>query len=159
MLELKVLALLFVANGAPIIAEWVLDRRWSWPVDGGRHFADGRSLLGPTKTIRGVALGMLAGMAAAPLMGLPVSVGLVAGFSAMLGDLLSSFVKRRQGRPSSSMALGIDQIPESLLPALALKPLLGLEWLSVAAIVAVFFVADLAASRLLFRLGVRKRPY
>lgn len=159
MLELKLLALLFAANGAPIIAERVLGGRWSWPIDGGRLFIDDRPLLGPTKTIRGVVVGMLASVTMAPLAGFPVSVGLVAGAFAMLGDLLSSFVKRRLGHPTSSMALGIDQVPESLLPMLALKPLLGLDWSSIGGIVAVFFLAELAASRLLFRLGVRKRPY
>ena len=34
----------------------------------------------------------------------------------MAGDLLSSFTKRRMRLASSSMAPGIDQVPESVLP-------------------------------------------
>ena len=37
----------------------------------------------------------------------------------MTGDLFSSFIKRRFGSAPSSQALGLDQIPESLLPLVA----------------------------------------
>ena len=52
------------------------------------------------------------------VIGLPWNIGLVVAVWAMVGDCLSSFVKRRLKMPSSSMALGLDQIPESLLPLL-----------------------------------------
>ena len=77
----------------------------------------------------------------------------------MAGDLLSSFAKRRLGRPSSSQALGLDQVPESLLPLLACRVPLGLGWLDVAVLVGVFLVGELLVSRLLYRLHIRDRPY
>jgi hypothetical protein len=40
-------------------------------------------------------------------------------FMAMLGDLFSGFVKRRLGMGPSDKALGLDYVPESLLPLLA----------------------------------------
>ena len=77
----------------------------------------------------------------------------------MAGDLISSFIKRRMGRPPSSRALGLDQIPESLLPALACKSLLALTVADVIVVVALFSVGELILSRLLFKMHIRKEPY
>ena len=49
--------------------------------------------------------------------GLPATVGTPLGGGAMLGDALSSFIKRRMGAAPSSRATGLDQIPEALLAA------------------------------------------
>jgi CDP-2,3-bis-(O-geranylgeranyl)-sn-glycerol synthase len=81
------------------------------------------------------------------------------GAGAVAGDLFSSFVKRRLGLASSSMAIGLDQIPESLFPLLASRILLPLGWLDILAGVAVFFVGELVGSRILFRLKLRDTPY
>jgi CDP-2,3-bis-(O-geranylgeranyl)-sn-glycerol synthase len=77
----------------------------------------------------------------------------------MAGDLLSSFTKRRLGRPASSRAIPIDQIPESLLPLLACYTALDLSYLDVLVGVLVFLIGGLLLSRVLFRLHVRDRPY
>jgi len=77
----------------------------------------------------------------------------------MVGDLLSSFVKRRLDRRPSSQAIGIDQIPEALLPLLACRAALGLGLLDIVVVVAAFFVGELVVSRLLFRLHIRDEPY
>jgi len=50
----QILSLLVVANGAPIIARELLGERGDWPLVFGWLFCDGRPLLGPSKTIRGV---------------------------------------------------------------------------------------------------------
>ena len=77
----------------------------------------------------------------------------------MAGDLLSSFVKRRLALPPSSKATGLDQVPESLLPALACHGALVLTLADIALVVAVFFVGEIIFSRLFFHLGLRDRPY
>jgi CDP-2,3-bis-(O-geranylgeranyl)-sn-glycerol synthase len=77
----------------------------------------------------------------------------------MVGDALSSFVKRRLGITPSGRATGIDQIPEALLPLLVIRGTLGLSWLQVAVITLVFFALEIPLARLLFRLGLRDRPY
>ena len=59
----------------------------------------------------------------------------------------------------SSMTLGLDQVPESLFPAVACSAYLPLGPLYVALIVLVFFVGELATSRLFFAVGLRDRPY
>lgn len=157
--SLLLLGLLLLANGAPLIArEW-----FGWihpiPLDGGRHFPDGRPLLGPTKTLRGIVASVLLTALASWLIGLGWQTGALIGLFAMLGDLTSSFIKRRLGLAPSSMALGLDQVPESLFPLLAVREVLGLSWEKVSLLVLLFFASELLLSRVLYRIGFRKRPY
>lgn len=150
---------MIVANGAPILAGKLLGHRLREPVDGGRRLADGRPVFGPSKTWRGLVVAVLASALAAPLLGLSPLLGAAAGALAMAGDLLSSFAKRRLGRESSSMALGIDQVPESLLPAAVLAPVLSLGVVEVLAVTVLFFVVELVLSAVLYVVGVRDQPY
>ncbi|HYE35141.1 CDP-archaeol synthase [Methylocaldum sp.] len=159
MLTFKLLFLLLAANGVPILLNKGLGERLAWPIDGGACFLDRRPLFGSSKTWRGLIAAIpLTGLAAAGV-GLPIGVGLCIGGAAMLGDLFSSFVKRRLGVPSSGMAFGLDQIPESLFPLLVVRVELGLELTYVAALVATFVFLDLVLSRILFQLRIRQRPY
>ena len=77
----------------------------------------------------------------------------------MAGDLLSSFIKRRLNRPPSSRAIGLDQIPESLLPLLACHEALALTAADIGIVVAAFFAGAVILSRLLYRVGLRDEPY
>jgi CDP-archaeol synthase len=77
----------------------------------------------------------------------------------MAGDLLSSFTKRRLGMKPSSKATGLDQIPESLLPALMCWKHLSLSFIDVIALVGAFFVGEILLSLLLFKAHIRDRPY
>jgi CDP-2,3-bis-(O-geranylgeranyl)-sn-glycerol synthase len=155
----QLLLLVLIANGAPVITRVLLGRRWGRPVDGGRLCFDGHPWLGPSKTLRGVVAALLCSTVAAVLIGLTASIGLLVGAGAMLGDLLSSFIKRRLGIPSSGMALGLDQIPEVLIPALLVRSQLDISWAEVAGIVAAFVVLELVLSRILFALNIRRHPF
>lgn len=156
---LQMLALLAVANTTPLLAKRVLGARFSRPIDLGRKFRDGRPLLGPSKTIRGLVLAIGATAGVAPLVGLGVRVGLLVGAGAMLGDLLASFVKRRCRIPSSGRSTGLDQVPESLLPLLICRTTLGLTGTDILLTVAVFLVGEMVFARLFFRWQLRDRPY
>ena len=158
-LVLKLLVLLAVANGAPVLAKRLLGDRLARPLDGGAIFIDGRPLFGPSKTIRGIVVALAATPLAAALMGLSWQLGVVVAGLAVVGDLLTSFVKRRMGLPSSSMALGLDQIPESLLPLLGAWLFVPLSLLDILVGVAAFFAGELILSRILFHLNLRERPY
>jgi CDP-diglyceride synthetase len=158
-LDLEILALLAAANGAPILGKKILGPRFSRPLDGGCIFIDGRRLLGDSKTFRGALLATIATLACSFVLGLALSVGLIAALGAIAGDLLSSFIKRRLGRPPSSRALGLDQIPESLLPALLLQPALRLGICDVTTIVLLFLAGEIFLSRILFRWRIRDEPY
>lgn len=155
----QMLFLLAVANGAPVLAKRLIGERFAWPVDGHSRFSDGRSIFGSSKTFRGLATSLLATVAAAELIGLSGGDGALIATLAMLGDLLSSFIKRRRGAAPSDQMLGLDQIPEALLPALFAPPAISLSFADVVAVVGLFFVAELAGSRLLYALNIKDRPY
>jgi CDP-diglyceride synthetase len=159
LLILKLLALVAVANGTPVLATKLLGERLARPLDGGAVFVDGRPLFGPSKTIRGIVLSLIATPLAAWLIGLTWPLGVAVAALAIAGDLCSSFVKRRMGLASSSKAIGLDQIPESLLPLLGARVFVPLGWLDVLIGVALFFVGELILSRILFDLDLRDRPY
>lgn len=100
---------------------------------------------------------MLATTAAAGVLGLGWKVGALLGVVAMAGDLLASFIKRRLGLAPSSQAVGLDQIPESLMLAGRLfMPVTGLD---IAVTTLLFFVGEVILSRLLYKWHVRDRPY
>ncbi|NIR29622.1 MAG: CDP-archaeol synthase [Gammaproteobacteria bacterium] len=158
MTVLVLLLLLLVANGAPLIAHHLLGDRLSWPLDGGRRFLDGRPLLGPAKTLRGVGVAVLACAMAGSAVGPSLATGALFGLYAMAGDVLASFIKRRMGIAPSHSALGLDQGLEALLPLLALRGRLSLHWTEIALTVVGFFVLEIVLSRILYRLRVRRRP-
>ena len=156
--EFFLILLLLTANGSPIVVRNLLGRRLDSPLDGGRTWSDGRSLLGASKTWRGLIASVLATSLLAPLLGWSWQLGTTIGVFAMLGDTLSSFIKRRLGLPSSAMAPGLDHIPDSLLPLLACKSQLQLSWTQVVLLSLGFMVANLLLSRLLQRVGIRRPP-
>jgi hypothetical protein len=59
------------------------------------------------------------------------TIGLLVAATAMIGDLFSSFAKRRMKLAPGSTALGLDQIPESLLPVIACRWLLPITALDI----------------------------
>jgi len=153
------LLLLLCANGAPILAERVLGERWKYPVDGGLRLADGYPLFGTAKTYRGIGAALLGCSVFAEITGLSFWMGAIFAFGAMTGDLFSSFIKRRLGITPSGQAIGLDQIPEAMLPLWLLQQPLELTGGDVLMLTAVFVVVELALSRLLYRWHIRKRPY
>jgi len=156
---LHLLILVSVANSVPIILARLMGDTFAQPVDFGKCFVDGRPMLGQSKTWRGV-IGAVACCALLALpLGYPVIVGASAGALAMLGDMLSSFAKRRMALASSARAPALDQLPESAIPAIALKSVFGLDWLDVGLVVMAFVVLDVVFSVISYRLGIRKRPY
>ncbi|MCU7845028.1 MAG: CDP-archaeol synthase [Candidatus Thiodiazotropha sp. (ex Monitilora ramsayi)] len=158
-IELKLLILLVAANGAPILARHLLGECCTWPLDGGRKTSSGQPILGSSKTWRGIVAALLLTPAVAYLLGFEWHWGMIIGGLAMLGDIIASFVKRRLGYPPSSQAIGLDQIPESLVPLLAIAPFYPLKWWSVLIVVIAFAVVVPLLSRLFFLMGIRRRPY
>jgi CDP-diglyceride synthetase len=159
MLYFQVLLLLITANGAPIVARFIMKDRWNTPLDGGMTFMDGRPVLGKSKTYRGMAFSLVGTVLAAEVLGMPWEIGLMVGGLAMTGDCLSSFIKRRVGYDSGAMALGLDQIPESLFPLLGVWGSLSLSAGGIMATVAAFMAVDLIVSPFLYKLGIREQPY
>ncbi len=148
-LIIDLILLLIIANAAPVIISLLLGRHGNRPLDGNHLLADGHPLLGPSKTIRGVFAAVLCTALAAPLFDLGWLQGAGFGLLAMLGDIGSSFTKRRLGLDSGHSVPLLDQLPETLLPLWVLQPALGMTLPEMLAAVAVFIVIDLLLSRLL----------
>lgn len=137
------LVLIVVANAAPFAAKLLLRRRFDQAIDFDAIWTDGQPLLGHSKTIRGLVLSLMFTGALAPAVGLPWIVGLSIAGSAMAGDLLTSFLKRRLGMASSTSAPVIDQLAECLFPAMVCALQLGLSLINVFVIVAIFTLSDI----------------
>jgi len=155
----ELLLLLIAANGSPVLVAKLLGDRWNSPIDGGVCLWDGQPLLGASKTWRGLAAAALATALVGALFGLGWLFGAFFGLVSMLGDMLSSFLKRRLRLSASTRATGIDQLPEAILPLWAGMIFMDYGYEVVALGAVVFFVLGTVASPLLYRLGIRKRPY
>ena len=147
------------------------------PVDGRRKFSDGRRLLGNGKTVRGFFAGVFAGILVGALEGilLPgtafdiygtgastyVLAGLLLGLGTMLGDLLGSFIKRRQNIAPGKPSLVMDQLL-FLVGALVLSYPLAAHLLTVEGVlflaVLTYFV-HVGANVVANRLGLKKVPW
>lgn len=148
-----------MANGTPILLSRLLGPWGAAPVDGGCRLRDGGRLFGPTKTWRGLLGGIVAAECTGLVLGVGIGHGGAAGGLSLLGDLGTSFLKRRLRLPPSTRATGLDQLPEALVPTLCLAGWFELGVWQAATVVAGFIVADMAMSRVGFRLGIRRNPH
>lgn len=128
-------------------------------IDFDKVLADGQRLFGDSKTWRGLVGAAITTSLAAILLGYPASIGFTVAVLALLGDLFSSFIKRRLAMRPGSMAPLLDQVPESLLPASFLMHEFGLHLNDLVVLVISFIIIELLLSRIFFILGVRKAPY
>ena len=156
----ELIVLLVVANGSPLVAR-AIGGRWllAHPIDGGRYLRDGQPLLGPSKTWRGLVVSVVATGAAAQWLEVGLVFGLCFGLLAMLGDLFSSFIKRRLHLDASARFRGLDQFPEAVLPLMLAKPVYGIGWGWVIGLALAFTLINILTSPILFRLGLRRRPH
>ena len=104
-------------------------------------------------------LSVLCTSGAAVLLYLDWSTGATIAATSMLGDLFSSFIKRRLHLQPHAQVFGLDQIPEALLPLLLVKAQFDLTSLHIAGLIFAFVVLEVVLSRILFRLKIRDRPY
>lgn len=88
------------------------------PIDGGRLWKDGRPILGPGKTWRGLIVGIVCGTTFGLLLGYFVEQetfkslirAFLLSFGALLGDAIGSFIKRRSGLKRGESYLFMDQL-------------------------------------------------
>jgi hypothetical protein len=158
-LIVQLIAVLILANLSPLLAKKILGDRFSHPIDAGVVLNDGRALFGPSKTIRGILSSVVVTSIGSELIGLGLGIGGLVAVTAMAGDLISSFIKRRLGFETSSRATGLDQIPEALLPLLACEFFLPLSALDMGVIVVIFVIGEIVLSPLFHLAGIRDEPY
>lgn len=139
------------------------------PIDFGRTWKDGRPILGPGKTWRGLLIAPLVAALLTWLLRLAVTetrwgtladwstwgpdawwflIAYSLGFGALFGDAVKSFFKRRTGRERGAKWPGFDQldfVAGSLLLCLLVSTLLALG----GAVTPNFFLAEFTWPRLL----------
>lgn len=156
---LDALFLILVANGAPVVLARLLGDRFAFPLDAYRCLDDGFRILGNSKTLRGLVVSVATTSLAAVLIGHSAVSGLLVGTFAMLGDLSTSFAKRRLRLAESSRAFALDTLPEAMFPTVALA-ISGLVTAIDVVTLSVGFVLTAAIlSPVLHSLGVRRQPY
>lgn len=143
----KILFFLFWGNLLPPLASLALGDRLASPLDHGATWFDGRPLFGPHKTVRGILASLLGSTLIFPLLGVSWRITMCAAALLMLGDLLSSFLKRRLHMPSGESVFGLDQIFEALLPAIYLASRMQAPLWSVIFSLAIFVPVAHAGAR------------
>ncbi len=142
----------YVANAAPVVLGG------GRPLDGGATWVDGKPLLGSHKTIRGCAVGMLAGALVGVAQGWP-TVGVVQGVGAILGDLMSSFVKRRLDLEPGASAPLLDQLDFIVVAALLSQPLTKASHQDLATIILLTVPIHYLANFFSWLFKVKDRPW
>lgn len=118
----------YVANMTPVITAKLFPK-WSAPMDGGRVHRDGRRLMGPGKTWRGLVTGAVAAALTAWIQSqtrpaswdvttfgaqsgawAPVALGTALGLGTGAGDAIKSYFKRRKDRPRGAPWIPFDQL-------------------------------------------------
>lgn len=151
----------YVANGSAVFAGRL---KWRHPIDFGRNFINGRRVFGDGKTFEGLAVGTTAGTILGWLPNLykPVlSLGdaFVLSISALLGDMLGAFIKRRLCMPRGHPAFPLDQL-DFLLTAMLVYSLYAEIPLYAVLIAAVVTPAIHRATNLVaYLLGLKKEPW
>lgn len=86
------------------------------PLDLGRHFIDGKRILGDGVTVRGSLAGVLCGtvvglaQADFDIGSTAAQAGFLLSLGAIVGDGVGSFIKRRLGMPKGAPAPLLDQL-------------------------------------------------
>ena len=146
----QLLMLIIIANGAPVLARLLLGSKFNAALDGGVVLADNSPLFGTSKTWRGVFAALLVTTVCALIFDYSAEIGIQIAIFAVFGDLLSSFIKRRLSLLPSSKVPLLDQIPESLFPALMMMDFFDLQLFAVAILVTSFTIIDLIVTYYLY---------
>ena len=170
----------YFANSVPVVLGG------GAPIDGGKKWGDGQRLFGDGKTVRGFFAGALAGVAVGALEGVLLAgtpwdiyagagalaggaggaatyvlAGFLLGCGAMAGDLLGSFIKRRQGLSRGKPSLVMDQLLFLALALLFAYPLAQqlLTPEAVLFLAVLTYIVHVGANVLANRLGLKKVPW
>ena len=142
----------YVANSTPVVLGG------GPALDGGEMWSDGKPILGPNKTIRGGITGIISGTLLGFLQG-----NLIGGFAqatgAILGDLLSSFYKRRRDYlPGSSMPL-IDQLDFIIIAVILSYPFQATDLASAFIIMVITIPIHYGTNYVAWLLKLKKNPW
>ena len=147
----------YVANSTPVLLGS------GTPIDRGKKFVDGRTILGTNKTVKGFTYGFLLGSVAALAEAvlfenyLLVLAGIVASLGALLGDLFGAFVKRRLDISPGHPLPVVDQLDFILGAVLLTSPVLNVTWGAVLILVIATLPIHLLSNAIAYMLRLKKR--
>lgn len=168
-----------LANAMPVVAAKLpYLRSLSFPLDGGMIWK-GKRLLGEHKTIRGIVVGMLTGVAFVTLQRYlydafpafftfgpfdygsanPIGLGLALGLGPLVGDAIKSFFKRQQNIESGDMWFPFDQIDYILGAIVFSLPFYVFPVVDYVVIIVVGFLANVVTNFVSHRVGLKAVPY
>ena len=156
-LTTKIIVLLWLLNFIPPFLAFIFQDRFNTPLDGNKTFFDGQPILGPHKTIRGFVGSIVCGGLTAHLFSLSLLQGVALGILTMLGDIITSFIKRRLKLSSGTVVPGLDQFLEAFLPLVFWKYINNISWHYVVLATFIFSVGAFEGSRF-FKLTILKPP-
>lgn len=151
----------YVANGSAVFASRL---KWRHPVDFGRNFIDGRRIFGDGKTYEGVAIGIATGTVLGYFPNLVYHVigvfdAFVLSASAVLGDLIGAFIKRRLCMPRGHPAFPLDQLDFLLTAFLVYSLFREIPVVYVLAAVVITPVIHRATNYVAYLLKLKKEPW
>jgi CDP-2,3-bis-(O-geranylgeranyl)-sn-glycerol synthase len=134
-----------------------------------------RKWLGDHKTVGGFVVGIAAGIIVAwsfskgAFTSLPHGAnlpfehwlwfGASMGFAALVGDSLKSFFKRRLNLRPGAPWIPFDQIDFVVAALIVLSFWIKIDWLEMAIVLALSFLADVIVNQLSYRLGIKREPW
>lgn len=142
----------YVANGFPVLFGG------GPPLDGGEQWVDGKPILGKNKTIRGSIAGIVFGSIVGFIQG-NIFGGLAQSVGAILGDLISSFLKRRYDlSPGSSMPI-VDQLDFITLAVIMSYPFQSTDLLSIGIILIITVPIHYGTNYFAWLLKLKANPW
>jgi predicted MPP superfamily phosphohydrolase len=151
----KVVAFLLWVNMLPPLAHLIWEDRFKWPVDCGATWLDGRDILGPHKTYRGILFSLFGSLFFVHILPIGWRFILFGTSLALGGDLITSFIKRRLNLPAGERVPGMDHFLESLMPTVFFGKYLpsytsvgiaALDWWQMTVIISLFILISSVAS-------------
>ncbi|MFP4586530.1 MAG: CDP-archaeol synthase [Desulfohalobiaceae bacterium] len=141
LVSLQILILLGGINLTPALLGYWHRQKEPASLDRGRKLQDNQPIFGPGKTIAGLILALLAGPILALILFWPWWLGLTCAALSMLGDLLTSFAKRRLALDRGTDLPVLDHLPEAALPLIPLSIYLQLGLLHCLFLLLIFCLA------------------
>jgi len=142
----------YVANSSPVVLGG------GTPLDRGLKWLDGKPFLGSHKTIRGCVFGILAGSIIGLLQG-NFFGGIAQSVGAILGDLISSFFKRRMDfEPGASVPL-LDQLNFIVVAIILSQPYQHTSWVHILTILVITAPIHYAVNYVAWLLKLKSHPW
>lgn len=157
MLSAKILLLLLSINAIPLLLARFFPKIAAGPLDNNHKFLDGYPVLGRHKTIGGFLCGILAGGILGHLMGFSLILATAAGFLSMLGDIFTSFIKRRLHFAEGTELPVLDQAFEGGFPLLLFHWVWSLSWQTSSTVFVIFLIIGWAGAKIFGKADSRRR--